>query len=310
MIKKRIIPMQSLIVIVFLLIFSLFHGDSVKAVTVSPLNFELNSDPGNHIANYIKIYNDTDSEISVKMEVEDFVAAGERGEVLLKSDDSISTYSLHNWVSMEPGIFNLTPGSTQVVQFSIAVPENAEPGGHYASILAFVSSAGVESTGVGVAQKVGSLLLLSVSGEIFEKMDIAEFSAPEFSEYGPKELIARFSNTGTVHAKPRGFVIIKNMLGKEIAKIDIPQLNVLPQSSRKIDIPVKLDNQIGKYEASLVAIYGASNEPISASVMYWVFPWKPILAVFVALAIIIVLLYKTRKRWKLALKVLFKGEVK
>ena len=157
--------------------FFLFSGDSAKAVNVSPLNFELNSNPGDKIDNFIKIYNDTDSEISVKMEVEDFAASGERGEVLLKSNDSISTYSLHNWVSMNPEVFNLSPRSTQVVQFSIVVPENAEPGGHYASILASISSAGVESTGVGVAQKVGSLLLLSVSGEIFEKMDIAEFSA-------------------------------------------------------------------------------------------------------------------------------------
>lgn len=295
---------------VFFIGLFLFSGHSAKAVTVSPLNFELNSNPGDRVNNYIKIYNDTDSEISVKMEVEDFAASGERGEVLLKTDDSISTYSLHNWVSMNPEVFNLAPRAVQVVKFLIIVPENAEPGGHYASILASISGAGVESTGVGVAQKVGSLLLLSVSGELFEKMDIAEFSAPEFSEYGPKELIAKFSNSGTIHAKPRGFVIIKNMFGAEVAKIDIPQLNVLPQSTRKINIPVKLDNQIGKYEASLVAIYGASNEPISAVVRYWVFPWKPILGGFAALIIIIIFIYKTRKRWRLAFRALFKGEVK
>ncbi len=305
---KKIILKRPLLIIVFLLAFFLFSGNNTRAVTVSPLNFELNSNPGDRIDNYIKIYNDTDSEISVKMEIEDFAASGERGEVLLKADDSISTYSLRKWVSMNPEVFNLAPRSTQVVQFSISVPENAEPGGHYASILASISSAGVESTGVGVAQKVGSLLLLSVSGELFEKMDITEFSAPEFSEYGPKELVVKFSNSGTIHSKPRGFVIIKNMLGAEVAKIDIPQLNVLPQSSRKINIPVKLDNQIGKYEASLVAIYGASNEPVSAVVRYWVFPWKFIFGGLAVFIITIIFIYKTRKRWRLALRVLFKGE--
>lgn len=306
---KKIISEKFRLIIIFLLAFFLFYGNGAKAVTVSPLNFELNSNPGDQFANYIKIYNDTDAEISVKMEVEDFMASGEKGEVLLKSDNSISTYSLHNWVSMNPEVFNLSPRTTQIVEFSIAVPKNAEPGGHYASILASVSGAGVESTGVGVAQKVGSLLLLSVSGEIYEKMDIVEFLAPKFTEYGPKELTAKFTNSGTMHVKPRGFVIIKNMFGKEVAKIDIPQLNILPQSSRKIDIPVKLSGLVGKYEASLVAIYGVGNEPISAAAAYWVFPWKIISGGLAILAIIVFFFYKTRRRWRLALKALLKGEI-
>lgn len=307
MIQKRTKLPQFIIAILLLAFFS-FSANAAKAITISPLNFELNTNPGDNIANVIRVYNDTNSEISVKMDVQDFTVAGERGEVLIKTENDNSVYSLQNWVSLDPEVFSLAPHSTQTVGFAIKVPGGAEPGGHYASILASVSGAGLESTGVGVAQKVGSLLLLSVAGEVVEKIEIAEFSAPEFTEYGPKELTVRFSNSGTVHLKPSGFIYIKNMLGQEVAKINLPQMNVLPQSTRNIAIPVDLKNQIGKYEATLVAIYGSANEPLSAETEYWVAPWKEMSVVLAVIIIIIIIIFLSRKRLKLAARVLFKGE--
>lgn len=305
MFHKRI--KSQFLMAVLLLAFSLFSAELAKAMTISPLNFELNTNRGDSVTNVVRVYNDLDSEVSVKMEVQDFIAMGEKGEVLIKTDEDTSAYGLEKWVSLNPETFDLAPRSLQTIEFVVNVPADAEPGGHYASILASISSPAANG-GVGINQKIGSLLLLNVAGEVVEKIEIAEFSAPEFTEYGPKELTVRFSNSGTVHLKPSGFVYIKNMLGQEVAKINLPQMNVLPQSTRNISIPVDLKNQIGKYEATLVAIYGSTNEPLSAGTEYWVVPWKEISVVLAVMIIIIIIIFLSRKRLKLAARVLFKGE--
>jgi len=296
----------------FLLGLGIFLGaalltvSNAQAVSISPLNFEVNANPGDVMSNIVRIYNDTDADMPVSMGVQDFVAAGEKGEVLIKEGGN-ATYGLENWVTLNPQTFTIPPNSSQLIEFTIRVPANAEPGGHYASVLASISGS-VSGTGTGVAQKVGSLLLLNVAGDVVENLGVSDFEAPTFSEYGPESLSARFSNDGTVHLKPRGFVLVKNMFGAEVAKVDLPQLNVLPQSTRKVDIPLKLGNQFGRYEATLAAIYGASNEPISAVTVYWVIPYK-LLAVYGGiLLVLLVLAVRGRKRLGAAFRVLFKGE--
>jgi hypothetical protein len=292
-------------------VLSLLLASSAQAVTISPLNFELNGKPGDNISNIVRVYNDLDAEITVNMEVQDFGAAGEQGQVLLKSAEDSGAYSLAKWVTLTPKTFTLAPRSSQVVEFAVKVPVSGEPGGHYASILASVSGSATAG-GVAVSQKVGSLLLLNVAGDVSEKLSLLNFNADSnFTEYGPEKLIARFRNDGTVHLKPRGFVTIKNMFGSEVAKLDLPQLNVLPQSVREIDVPLKdSGSKFGRYEATLSAIYGATNEPLSAVTVYWVIPYKLIAVYGAIILILLILVYIGRRRLKLALRVLFKGEQK
>jgi len=282
-------------------------------VAISPLTFELTANPGDIVpANNIKIYNPTDNIISIKMEAEDFRPEGETGQVIVEPEAE-TTYSLKRWVKIDPTEFTLEPKAEKFVAFTIEVPENAEPGGKYGSILASTTGMiGEELTGTGVAQKVGALLLLTVSGETKEILAIKDFTMPSsFFEYGPVPFTIRFENTGTVHLKPKGFVTITNWREKKVADLEFPQQNVIPGSIRKIE--TKLDKKwlFGKYTAMVVGSYGIDNLPISSEVLtFWVFPWRITLAILIVLILVLLFFYKTRKRWQLALRVLIKGEQK
>jgi len=277
-------------------------------VSISPLTFELSANPGDDISNKLKVYNPTDSIITIKMEVEDFKTVGETGQVIVTPEEE-TTYSLKKWVSINPIEFTLKPGESEFVSFDILVPENAEPGGKYGSILASpVAIMGEEATGTSVFSKVGALLLLTVAGEVKEGLIIKEFFAPSFLETGPVPFTIRLENTGTVHLRPRGFVTISNWRGKKVTDIAFPQNNIIPGSIRKIE--ASWDNKwlFGKYTAILVGSYGISNIPFTATMTFWVFPWKMVLGIFLALLLILIFFYKTRRRWRLALKILIKGE--
>ncbi|MBU2577443.1 DUF916 domain-containing protein [Patescibacteria group bacterium] len=278
-------------------------------VTVSPLTFELTANPGDTLTNTLKIYNPTESIISIKMEVEDFRPIGEVGQVIVEPEEEM-IYSLKRWVKTTPAEFTLEPREQKFVDFAIEVPENAEPGGKYGSVLASTTGViGEKVTGAAIAQKVGALVLLTVAGEVKEELKVKEFSAPSFLEYGPVPFVIRFENTGTVHARPRGYVSITNIWGKKATDVEFPQLNVIPGAIRKIE--TKWDNKwlFGKYTATLVGSYGTANLPFNPAVLtFWVFPWKIALGILLALALILTFFVKTRKRWQMAFRVLIRGE--
>jgi len=301
------------VIILILVIGGLILANSASAqatgITISPLNFELTANGGDTLINTLKVYNPTDSVISIKMEAEDFKTVGETGEVIVAPEEEI-TYSLKRWVKITPAEFALEPKEQKFVDFEISVPENAEPGGKYGSILASTTGViGREVTGAAVAQKVGALLLLTVAGEVKESLTIKEFTAPSFLEYGPVSFAMRFENIGTVHVRPRGFVTITNWWGKKVADVEFPQLNVIPGSIRKIETSWQNKWLFGKYTAMLVGSYGTANLPFNPPILtFWVFPWKLALGMILVLILILAFFYKTRRRWQLALKILVKGE--
>ena len=174
-----------------------------------------------------------------------------------------ATYSLKKWVKIEPTEFTLKPKEQKFVSFTISVPKNAEPGGRYASILA--STTGMkqkEATGAVMAQKVGALLLLTVSGEAKESLILKEFSVSESSELASFKI--RFENDGTVHLKPKGLIVIENCQGKKIEDLEFPATNILPGVIRETDISWNVKSEDNCYNAYLVGTYGLDNKPFSS----------------------------------------------
>ena len=221
--------------IIGLFVINSANAQAAIGLGASPLTFELTANPGDVLINQLKVYNTGDSIIGIKMEVEDFTVAGEIGHVKLEPAET-ETYSIARWISFEPGEFTLQPGEQKFVNFTISLPENAEPGGHYGAILAGTTAVvGGEFVGAAVAGRVGSLVLLSIAGEVKEEIIVKDFSCSNYSEYGPIPFTIRFENKGTIHVKPRGFVTVTNWLGKKVADVEFPQNNVLPNSVRKIE---------------------------------------------------------------------------
>lgn len=282
--------------------------EGAKGLTISPLTFELVADPGDSTVNELKVFNPTQSTFSVKMEVEDFTAVGEEGQVVVEKTEG-KTYSLKEWVAFEPQSFTVEPGERQFVRFTITVPESGEPGGHYGSILAStVGTTGEGTTGTGIAYKVGALVLLTVSGEVRENLLVENFGVPDFQERGPVPFNVLFANNGTVHVRPLGFVQITSMMGKKVEDIPFPQKSVIPGAKRKLEFAWDPQGfKIGRYTAALVGSYGQTNVPMSAVTTFWIFPWKQISLVGFFVLALLVFFLKTWSRFGLAVSVLVKG---
>ncbi len=305
--------MRKIFLLGFLLILVLILTREISAqgvgTGISPLVFELTGNPGDIIENQAYISNPSDNPIGIKMTVEDIAPSGEEGQVIVEKPET-ETYSMARWIKCEPEEFALQPKEGKWVKFTITIPENAEPGGHYGTVVAGSAAvAGAAITGAAIAPRVGTLVLLTVPGEMKEILTVKEFSAPYYSEYGAINFAVKFENTGTVHVRPKSLITITNLFGKKVADIYLPEKNVLPGAVRKIEATW---NQKwlwgGKYTATLTGNYGTYNNFLlsPAVISFWAFPWK----FGVAILVVIILLILSRRRWAAAFKVLIKGQSK
>jgi len=291
---------------------SLVYAQESRGMTIIPPKFELFGNPGDQLTEKIRIRNDSASPMTQEVFVEDFNAAGEEGQVSLDEGESNSPYSLSKWLELETKDVVLQPGEEKSFSFTINVPRNAEPGGHYASVL-FQAGASAEpgSGTTGVSQRVGSLVLLRVSGNVVEKATIETFEAPQYSKQSPVNLTLRLKNEGNTHIRPQGVIIITNLMGKKVDEIPLEGLNALPGATRKMDTPWSRSNLLGYYTATMVATYGQQNLPLTAATKFFVASPTAIALISIGVIgglIFIISMISGRKRLMRALKVIVSGK--
>lgn len=275
-------------------------------VSIVPPRFELFANPGDIINETIRVSNKSDSPQSFGIIIEDFSSAGEEGHVVLEEEETDTLYSLKSWIEPSSNNIVIQPNEEVSYPFSIIVPKDAEPGGHYASLLFQIGGEPIEGV-TNVQHRIGSLILLRVSGNVEEKGEVVSFSAPSYSKSGPIIFELRVKNDGTTHIRPNGTVIITNLFGKKVEELPLNGLNVFPGVIRKMETEWTRENILGIYTATLVATYGQQNLPLTAATRFTVVsPFTGTLIIVGTIAGIIFLLslISGRNRLLRALKVL------
>jgi hypothetical protein len=309
-------------------------GIAKTNLTISPPTYELTANPGDTIENVIKVTSQSTDTITYETIVEDFRVEGQEGLVSLQSDDNPNAFS--NWFTVEPAKFTLKPKETKSITFKIDVPDGGEPGGHFASLL--FQPRTVESsnaTGAQVLQRVGSLVLMTVSGAIDEKGTVTGFGTKNlvgnwdtvqyedgrqiftatnekvneekkksFFDKGPVAFDLVLKNDGNVFFKPKGTVTIYNIFGQKVDEVTVDPRNVFPGGERRITVIWPKKNLWGvRYTAKFTALYGSKNQTLTSDTSFWAFP-TPV-AIAIAITLIVILL--VRKRLIKAIKILAKG---
>ena len=318
--------MKKFILVTICIIGGTLLTQGVSALTISPPRMELSANPGQKVEDVIKIFNETDSGVTIYTSTANFTAKeGEEGVPRFLAPEE-KPEDLADWIEIEKGPITLLSLERKVIPFTINVPSFADPGGHYAAIFFGTQSLETEEeTAVGLAGKLGSLVLLRVSGDIREEGRLIELSLKDgkvFYEYLPIDFVIGFENSGNVHLKPQGEILIKNMLGRISDKVDVnkPEIgkgkNVLPGTIRHFEaswtktsfenplqgfwqkLKIEKDNfAFGRYKGDLILEYGTQGQKARAEIFFWVFPWHLILVSVLGSALLIFLIILGIKRY-------------
>jgi hypothetical protein len=278
-------------------------GASAQSFTISPPVFELKANPGDRLEETVSIYNSSANDLSIATTVENLKPMGENGQVQVIGSSNSGLPTLKDWINVSAPKITIPKGATKNATFSIAVPGNADPGGHFATVLFGTTTSNVENSGSLVSQKIGSLVLLTVSGTARESASISQFSVAKkiFWQNQAIDFNLKISNDGNVYIRPRGFLVITDIFGRKVAQIETDGKNILPTAIRDIPINYISSHSFGPYTATLTLVYGSTNQTLNASVGFWVIPWIQLLVALLLLLLIIVL---RRRLWR-ALLILF-----
>lgn len=247
--------------------FSQSQANSIS-VTPSIAHIDLATDAPEYTLTY---KNTTKYPIELSLNVQDFTELEEEYRInfLTGKDASNYRYSLSSWVSFENRNLELSPGETKSVRIFID-KDRITIGGHYASILAEVSSP-EDNKNVNVKQVLSSLLFVRAStGKEIEDGSVSSFTPLRDAFEYPNVYVLRFENKGNVHVVPYGLLSVIDPLGRQIEKgiLNEGSLDALPESIRRYDIEVKNKQNIllpGFYTATLSIHYGKENKKLETS---------------------------------------------
>ncbi len=302
---------KSLPILLFLIIFASLltlvraqTPTNMRAFVVIPPKLELTAKTGEVIADVIRLQNQTEGEVTVSVGMSDFIVRGKRGTVELVDAETAGEWALSQWLTLNTNTLVIPAGEQGSVSLTISVPEDALPGGRYASVYFSESGFAEEGqTATAVATEIRSLVLLRIEGPITEEALIRRFETPRFSEYGPIKFTTELANLGNFHIRPLGTISIKNIVGKTVANLDLEENNIFPGASREYENLWERKWLFGRYKATLSATYGEQNLPLTATIFFWVWPWKITLAAIGIIILIIILIFlikhfKKRKKMK------------
>ena len=207
------------------------------SISLFPVSFRYDIPRGSSQTGVITVTNPSETPLSLSVETENFTG-GDGGTVEYAPDGA--KYGLLSWITIDKTPFVLGPGQKREVSFTVDVPENAEVGGHYGTVLFRAAPEAVEGGGseLGISGRVGSIILVSVPGNVKKGGELSKISAPTFLQYGPLTLNATYKNTGSVHYVTKGNVTFTGIFGKKVVPFD--EKTILPDVTRD-DISATLD---------------------------------------------------------------------
>lgn len=284
-------------------------ADDGLSVTVTPPLIQLSIGPGESWTSTIKIVNNNSYGVTYYSQLMDMRADGEDGRSKFiplidedQSDPSYQSFALARWITISPDPIVIPAGGSANVPFTVSIPSNAEPGGHYAAILIGTQPGAVSGRGsvTTVSSYVSSLIFVQIKGDAVESGRIREFSTGQSLYQSPNvDFTVRFENTGNTHLHPQGDVTIYNMWGKERGQILINNQdqtfgNVLPQSIRRFQFSWTGEQNvfdIGPYRAVVALDFGSNGKQnVSATTYFWIVPLVPVSIALGAILLFILLI--------------------
>jgi hypothetical protein len=270
------------------------------------LTVEHEIDPGASVGDHFAVRNLGAEEVTFRLSAADgFYNRNGRFDMLASDQESVDAGT---WIDLPENV-TVPPSGTVVVPFTIAVPENAEPGDHAAGIAASVLSVQQgDGAGVGVESRVGFRVMTRVTGELepaYSVTNVRTDYRTSWNPLRPGSLDVSFEvvNEGNTRLDVGGVL--------EIAGRSIPfpegdrGQQILPGETHSFALELRRVWPLFAFPGEIVVsptVTTATGEttevaPASTPVLAWAMPW-PQLLVLLGLILIVAAVIWRRDRSK------------
>ena len=295
--KKTPTPILIFFISLFFLSPATAKAQSALGVSAIPPRLEITVNPGEVKTAQLKVRNESSTLKTLTTTVSDFIVTDDTGTPiqLENIDESENRWAAGSWIQISPTVSQIKAGETKNLTITVLAPANATPGGHYAMVLHTPeANAVLDSSGAAIQTNVGTLVYITIPGDITENAQVKEFTAPKFSEFGPINFDTVIANFSDIHIAPIGSITIKNWFNRPTSSLPLEKINIFPYTSRTFQNTLNRKWLFGRYQAQFNAGYGTTGQALRATIFFWVIPWRLIILALTTTTIIIILVKLTK----------------
>lgn len=300
--KKNVVITILGLVFGFLLIFGRAQAATAPETTgiqISPVTFNFEIKPGATEVSKVTVTNRNNESMDYVLETELFNESSEDGVPSFEAVKAVKGISsLSDWIKFADGTSGtIAAKGSKEINFTIEVPKDADPGGHYGAI--FVKQIKTSESGqneVTVAARVGALVLVSVPGQTTKTAQITEFKSPKFVWRGPANFTMKVQNNGTVHYDSGAKVDLKSLFGAT-STVDLGTHTIIPKSIRAYTGDWAKKYPFGYYKVTGSATDGDKN-PVTKSTYLIAIPLIIVIPIIIFLILLIILIKYLRRHMR------------
>lgn len=263
---------------------------------------EWEADPGESMTDHLVVANYGDAEVEFALAAADGYFTDTGRFNMLASDQESSDGG--TWIDL-PESVTVAAGSSQVVPFTVTVPEDATPGDHPAGVAASVTT--TQDGSVGVESRVGFRVMTRVAGELAPALGISVDGAYTGEvnpfEAGSVEVGYEVANMGNVRVSAQPEIVVSGPFGlgeQRIAGEEIVEL--APGETRSGRVRISDAWPLFSYDARVSAAPTPVSEelafddaaPSNGEAAVLAMPWSQL--VVLAIAVLLLLLSIRRRR--------------
>jgi P pilus assembly chaperone PapD len=240
--------------IIFLIISSSSSMSTEVSISVSPIRVEHFVRQGEKGTDMILVTNDGTAPTRLRVSVADFTLTKDGSPQFMNPGET--PQSCAQWIRVNPVDFRINPGQTREVRYTITVPQDAEDGGYRAAIIFETVPdvpPGEKMKRVFLRGRIVTIIY-EVVGKPVPQGHATALRVEKKQE--STDFILSLQNTGKVHYRTKGKVIVKDEHGKRTFEIEIPDVPVLPGLEREVRISYDKPIARGKYTATATVDIG------------------------------------------------------
>lgn len=311
-------------IIFFLLAFLFLPVNKTNAASISlgvfPPIIQVNATPPADVQSPLSIENNSDQDLHVKIELRPFVPSDQEDGQIKYVDQKDANFAdplILQRVKIYDGDvetleFDMNPGQKKDLNLRIIIPKDSPQADYYFSVV-FLSSP-KDFRGQSASQNltgIASNVLLAVGqGEITG--NVQEFSVPLLVENAPVPFTVRIKNTSNHFITPRGEIVISNIFGQKVGRINLLETNILAQSVRNIPSSDFIDEEkplpdniaaywsdkfvLGPYRATLNLALSDKGPVFSQTILFLAFPFKLAAGLIISLLLLIYIIVRVKSR--------------
>lgn len=233
-------------------VFAQTDNSVTKGLTISPVRTELTIAPGTVQTGQLMISNTTSNDMDVVMNAEVFNVIDENYTYSFNPTSPVA-----GWVRFDPTTTTLASGKSKTIDYSINVPVTGEPGGKYLSLFATTSVKSTKET-AGYSERVGSLLYITVSGDVSRTGYVISVFTPRLM-VGDSTWSATLRDSGTAHYTSNYSMTVQTLWNSTLSSESNSSL-VLPKTIRLVQGTLAAPKVPGIYKLIFSASLGDSPD--------------------------------------------------